>query len=133
MKKIVVFLLLTAFTGMMYAQKSNCVQPLPSLQFQQKYNQIKNKPTEGTRLQIAKQIVKSYCFSSAQIKELASLFENDFDRFEFAKIAYKNTTDKEIKRQTDNTGKHNSDDTNNNHRDTRRLRTLIKFFQTLLV
>ena len=95
MKKIVVYLILTAFSGVIYAQNINCTKPIPNQQFQQKYNQIKNKPTEATRLQTAKQIIKSYCFSSAQVKELASLFANDYDRFEFAKMAYKNTTDKE--------------------------------------
>jgi hypothetical protein len=93
MKKLVVFILLTALGESVYAQ--NCTQPLPNQQFQQKYNQIKNRPTENTKLTTAKQIATNYCFSSAQVKELAALFENDYDRYEFAKVVYPNTTDKE--------------------------------------
>ncbi len=94
MKKLVVFLLLTAFTVFLYAQEKNCNYPLSSPQFQQKFAQIKSKPESG-KLQFAKQVVKSYCFSSNQIKEIASLFENDYDRYEFAKAAYHSTFDKE--------------------------------------
>lgn len=86
-------MLFVAFNIATYAQ--NCSQAIPNPQFQQKYNQINNKPTESAKLNTAKQIVKSFCFSSSQIKEIAALFENDYDRFEFAKAAYHNVTDKE--------------------------------------
>lgn len=54
MKKIVVFLLLTAFTGILYAQENNCQHAISNKQFQQKLNQIKSRPTDQNRLQIAK-------------------------------------------------------------------------------
>lgn len=95
MKKFVVFLLLTAFVGIVHAQNNKCNTPIPYQQFLQKYNQIKSKPNDVSRLQLAKYIVKSFCFSSDQIKEIATLFENDNNRLEFAKAAYANTTDKE--------------------------------------
>ena len=95
MKKIVVFLLITAFASVLYAQNNDCKSPLPNQQFLQKYNQIKSKPTDASKLNFAKQIVNAYCFSSAQVKELASLFQDDYNRLEFAKAAYYKTTDKE--------------------------------------
>ena len=60
MKKIVVFVLLTAFTSLLYAQNNNCKAPIPHQQFIQKYNQIKVKTTESSKLQFAKQLVISY-------------------------------------------------------------------------
>jgi hypothetical protein len=95
MKKIVVLMLLTALTSSLYAQNRKCTTPLPNQQFTQKFNQIKVRNPESSKLQFAKQVVKSFCFSSAQIQEIASLFENDYDRLEFAKVAYLNVTDKE--------------------------------------
>lgn len=93
MKKLVVFILLTALGEIVYAQ--NCKQPIPNQLFQQKYNQIKTRPNEHSKLNIAKQIAERHCLSSSQVKEIASIFENDYDRYEFAKIAYQNTTDQE--------------------------------------
>lgn len=87
-------MLLLALTNILYAQTS-CKTPLPNQQFTQKFNQLKNSPNERSRLQFGIQLVKSFCFSSAQLKDLASLFANDYDRLEFAKAAYQNTTDKE--------------------------------------
>lgn len=95
MKKIVVFLLLTAFASVLYAQESNCQHSLTGQQFRQKLNQIKSRSTDQNRLQIAKQIVTNFCVSSAQVEEIASVFEDDYIRYEFAKKAFKNTTDKE--------------------------------------
>lgn len=93
MKKLVVFILLTAFVEIVYAQ--NCTKPIPSQLFQQKYNQIKSRPEEQSKLNISRQIAERYCLSSSQVKEIALLFESDYDRFEFAKIAYQNTSDPE--------------------------------------
>jgi len=95
MKKIVVFLLITALSSVLHAQNNKCSTPIANQQFLQKYNQIKNKQTDASKLQLAKKIINSSCFSSNQVQELASLFQNDYDRLEFAKNAYKNTTDKE--------------------------------------
>ena len=87
-------MLLLALTNILYAQTS-CRTPLPNQQFTQKFNQLKNKSNERSRLQFGTQLVKSFCFSSVQLKDLASLFANDYDRLEFAKAAYQNITDKE--------------------------------------
>ena len=95
MKKIVVFLLLTAFVSSLYAQSNNCSQNISSQKFNQLYLQIKSKQDDNSRLQLARQISGSYCFSSTQVKEIALLFENDKTRLKFAKTAYRNTTDKQ--------------------------------------
>lgn len=72
----------------------NCYTPISNYQFQQKYNSIVAKKTEAQKLASAKYIAKNNCLSSAQVKKIATLFENDFNRLEFAEIAYLNTIDK---------------------------------------
>ncbi|MFP4023815.1 MAG: DUF4476 domain-containing protein [Thiohalospira sp.] len=94
MKKIVVLTFLTAFATFVFAQ-TNCNKPLSTQHFQQRYEQIQARTTDNSKLQLASQIVKSFCFSSEQIKEIALLFENDNTRLQFTKVAYNNTTDKE--------------------------------------
>ncbi|MFO7828905.1 MAG: DUF4476 domain-containing protein [Bacteroidales bacterium] len=93
MKKIVALILLTAFATTVFSQ-NDCTRPLSTQQFQQRYQQIKNRAPESSQLQLANQFVKSYCFSSNQIKEIALLFDDDNIRLQFAKTAYQNTTDK---------------------------------------
>ncbi len=94
MKKIVVLTFLTAVATFVFAQ-TNCNKPLSAQHFQQRYQQIQGRTTDNSKLQRSTQIVKSFCFSSEQIKEIALLFENDNTRLQFAKAAYNNTTDKE--------------------------------------
>ena len=74
--------------------KKNCYTPISNYQFQQKYNLIVAQKNESQKLASAKSIAKNSCLSSAQVKKMAALFENDFNRLEFAEIAYLNTTDK---------------------------------------
>jgi len=95
MKRFVVFLLLTAFTGLLYAQSPNCQQNISDQQFNQKYQLIKSKQNDNSRLQISKQLLKSFCLSSKQVKDIAFLFEDDITRLKFTKIAYKRTIDKQ--------------------------------------
>jgi hypothetical protein len=95
MKKIAIIILLLTITGTIYSQGKKCQNPIPDQQFQLKYKQVKNQTSDQKRLFIAKQIVGKYCFSSSQVKEMASLFENDYTRLEFAKKAFRNTPDKD--------------------------------------
>jgi hypothetical protein len=95
MKKIAILILLLTITGTIYSQSKKCQDPIANQQFQLKYKQVKNQTSDQKRLFIAKQIVGKYCFSSAQVKEMASVFENDYTRLEFAKKAFRNTTDKD--------------------------------------
>jgi hypothetical protein len=95
MKKTIILFLLSVISITLGAQEKNCSQAISNQQFQSKLNQIKSKNNDQKRLQFAKQIVLRDCLSCAQIKEIATLFENDYIRFEFAKNSYKNATDKE--------------------------------------
>jgi len=95
MKKIFTLVLLLSITGTIYSQSKKYLEPTNDQQFKVKYKQVKNQTNDQKRLFIAKQIVNKYCFSSTQVKEMASLFENDYTRLEFAKRAFRNTTDKE--------------------------------------
>ncbi len=95
MKKFVVYLLLTAFTGMLYAQNPDCQQNISDQQFSKKYQLIKSKQNDNSRLQFSKQILRNSCLSSNQVKDIAFLFENDNSRLKFTKIAYNRTIDKE--------------------------------------
>ncbi|MFO7843329.1 MAG: DUF4476 domain-containing protein [Bacteroidales bacterium] len=93
MKKFVVFILFTASVSLAFAQ-TDCNQPLSFQQFQQRYRQIKGRTTDQSKLQLTNQLVKSYCFSSEQIKEIALLFDDDNYRLQFAQSAFNHTTDK---------------------------------------
>ncbi len=95
MKRFVVLLLLTAFTGLLYAQNPNCQQKISDQQFKQKYQLIKSKQNDNSRLQISKQLFRSFCLSSKQVKDIAFLYENDVARLKFTKTAYKRTIDKQ--------------------------------------
>ncbi|MEE4197257.1 MAG: DUF4476 domain-containing protein [Bacteroidales bacterium] len=94
MKKIVVFIVFTAVTTFAFSQ-TDCTRPLPTQQFKLKHQQIKGRTTDASKLQLAVQIVQTYCFSSEQVKEIALLFEEDKYRLQFAQSAYENTIDKD--------------------------------------
>ncbi|MCX8081742.1 MAG: DUF4476 domain-containing protein [Bacteroidia bacterium] len=57
--------------------------------------QIKSKNFENSKLEIAKQIARSNCLKSEQIREIMRLFGFENSRLEFAKYAYKFTLDKQ--------------------------------------
>ncbi|MEN8121023.1 MAG: DUF4476 domain-containing protein [Bacteroidota bacterium] len=91
----ILIVILSLFVLSVQAQvKKNCYTPISNYQFQQKYNSIVAKKNEAQKLASAKSIAKKNCLSSEQVKKIAALFENDFNRLEFAEIAYLNTTDK---------------------------------------
>ncbi|MDY6800367.1 MAG: DUF4476 domain-containing protein [Bacteroidota bacterium] len=94
MRKIIALIVFTAVTTLVFPQ-TKCTQPLTFQQFQQRYKQIDNRTTDAAKIQLANQLVKSYCFSSEQIKEIALLFDDDNYRLQFAQSAYNNTTDKD--------------------------------------
>jgi hypothetical protein len=92
MKKSIVFILNLLFVLLLYGQNP-CTAPLGNPVFQQKLNFISSQKTESAILLRAKQLVKSSCLSSEQIKTLAGLFQNDYNRLDFAMAAYANTFD----------------------------------------
>jgi hypothetical protein len=67
---------------------SKCSAPMAKASFDSAKNNINSKGFDETKLSTAKQIVKSNCMSSAQIKEVMTLFGFDESRLDFAKYAY---------------------------------------------
>ncbi len=55
---------------------------------------ISNESFDNTRINIAKQVIGTNYFTTAQIKELLPLFSFEGNKLEIAKYAYKNTLDK---------------------------------------
>ena len=94
MKKFAI-LLLSIVTITVNAQNNkNCVSPISNYTFSQKFAAINAKKSEVQKLNSAKLLAKNNCLSTAQVKKVAELFENDFNRLTFVKVAYHSTTDK---------------------------------------
>jgi hypothetical protein len=55
---------------------------------------LSNESFDNTRMNIAKQVINSNYFTTAQIKEVLQLFSFENNKLELAKFAYKNTIDK---------------------------------------
>lgn len=56
---------------------------------------LKNESFDNTRINIAKQVINSNYFTTAQIKEVVQLFSFENNKLDIAKYAYKNTVDKQ--------------------------------------
>jgi len=72
-----------------------CDAPIPDYVFRQKQKSVTLQPTEDRKLQVAKAIAINNCLSVEQVKNIAALFIDDFNRLDFAKAAWSNTVDKE--------------------------------------
>lgn len=96
MRTPLVALLLLLFSTFNYAQQSlRCDEPLPDYIFRQKQKSVTLQPTDQRKLQVAFTIAVNNCLSTKQVKAIAVLFTDDFNRLEFAKAAWLNTVDKE--------------------------------------
>lgn len=96
MKTLFLTLLILVSTLFATAQRPRpCSEPMPDPVFRQKLKSITMLPTEDRKLHIANNIARNNCLSVEQIKEIAVLFIDDFDRLEFAKNAWANTIDRE--------------------------------------
>jgi hypothetical protein len=84
-------LLLLSVENSFGQNNSNCQTAMSSYAFQQQSRGIARANSEANKLQLAKQILQGNCLSVPQVKELCSLFLEDLDRLEFAKLAYKKT------------------------------------------
>ncbi len=94
--KNVAILLLSIITITVHAQTNrNCVTPISNYLFSQKISVIKAKRDEAQKLRASKMIARDNCLSTEQVKKIAELFENDYNRLAFVQEAYKNTTDKD--------------------------------------
>ncbi len=95
MKKVTI-LLLSFITIAVHAQTNrNCVTPISNYLFSQKISVIKAKRDEAQRLNTSKMVARDNCLSTDQVKQIAELFQNDYNRLAFVQEAYKNTTDKD--------------------------------------
>ncbi|MGB0525436.1 MAG: DUF4476 domain-containing protein [Flammeovirgaceae bacterium] len=75
------------------SRNARCSSAVSSYLFKQKSREIQEANTESVRLSRARALVKNYCLTAEQIKEVASFFLNDYDRLVFAKAAYLKTFD----------------------------------------
>jgi hypothetical protein len=71
-----------------------CSRPMDQASFAGAKKSIEDKGFDDTRLTLAKQVVKSNCMSSAQIKQVMEVFGFEETKLEFAKYAYDYCTDK---------------------------------------
>jgi hypothetical protein len=62
--------------------------------FQSAKSSIEGRSFESTKLDLAKQIVASNCFTTSQVRELVALFDFESSKLELAKYAYGYTYDK---------------------------------------
>jgi len=94
MKKFLI-VLVVFFIGIApnYAQRQ-CITPISNYVFQQKMSQIEAKTTESQKLIRAKKVAKNNCLSTVQVKRIAEVFSNDYQRLDFVQTAYARVTDK---------------------------------------
>ena len=97
MKKIV-FTLAIVITSAALGFSQNalrCNSPISNLVFQQKVNEINMQRVELRKLQVAKEIATNNCLSSSQVRQIAQMFTDDFNRLDFSMAAYANVFDKD--------------------------------------
>jgi hypothetical protein len=79
-----------------FAQRAQrCDEPLPEQEFRRKLKSISMQVTDESRLKVANSFVANYCLTVSQVKTIAALFQDDFNRLDFAKTAWATTLDKE--------------------------------------
>jgi len=78
-----------------YDGRVGCPWPMNPQNFQRAKQTIANADFSSDKQTIAKQIVNSNCLTAQQVKEIASLFDFEDGKLEFAKFAYTHTYDVE--------------------------------------
>lgn len=71
-----------------------CAVAMSGSAFTQAKGSISNRPFEEDKLKVAKQVTKANCLSTAQIKEVMSLYSFEESKLDYAKYAYDYCTDK---------------------------------------
>jgi len=95
MKKIYLCSLLLSLVSLAaLGQNRGCNNPMSNFAFQQKFKNIQRQFNEANKLKTALRIVRNNCFTSAQVKEVALLFQTDASRVTFAQAAYPKTYDR---------------------------------------
>jgi len=92
MKKITFFTFLIFTTGFIAAQ--DCNGPVSNVLFQQKLDQVRNRPNDESRFEAAKAFVQANCLTSQQITQLAMRFTGDGYKLQLAKIAWQHCFDR---------------------------------------
>ncbi len=77
-----------------YSGPYGCSMPMGSNDFNAAKESIRSKSFESTKLEIAKQVTGSNCFTASQIKEIMSFFSFESSKLEYAKSAYTHCYDK---------------------------------------
>lgn len=80
-------------TGGSAPASNGCMYPMGSSDFEKAKASVKSKSFEDSKLTVAKQIMNSNCLSSAQVKEIMALFSFEETKLDWAKFAYRKTTD----------------------------------------
>lgn len=71
-----------------------CTGPMSSADFSSFMGSMKGKSFEDSKDQLARQAMKSNCFSSEQVREIMKAFQFEETRLEFAKAAYAHVYDR---------------------------------------
>lgn len=70
-----------------------CTAPMPDVAFKKSLSELSQTTNEMQMQNKTKMLLRNNCFSSAQVKEIALLFFDDYSKLEFAKAAYPKTVD----------------------------------------
>lgn len=93
---IKVYLIIIAAVGLHIAVfTQNCTTLISHSLFQQRLNQINGTFNGTSRYTQARNLAQGNCLNSWQVKQVAMALNSDFDKLEFCKIAFANTTDKD--------------------------------------
>jgi hypothetical protein len=75
------------------AASAKCTYPMNSGTFGNAKKQVEGQSFEENKLQVAKQVLKANCISTAQIKEMLGQFSFEKTKVDYAKFAYDRCTD----------------------------------------
>lgn len=90
---LILFILPVLFTFGQRPQR--CSVALPDPVFKQKRQSVVVQPTDEKKLDAALSVASNNCLSVEQVKAIADLFLDDYNRLEFAEAAWHNTVDRE--------------------------------------
>ena len=76
-----------------YNGRTGCSSPMSDDRFASAKSSISSKDFEDTKLTVAKQVMKSNCLQTSQVKEIMKLFDFEDTKLQFAKEAYNYTYD----------------------------------------
>lgn len=95
MQKLTILSLLILLFTSAIAQLQICTTPVSDIKFRQNMRLISSQSTEQQKMIKVKYFTSSNCFTSIQVKEMASVFYDDNDRLEYCMLAYGRTVDSE--------------------------------------